>query len=71
MLVSASVNGVPVLSNQQFQWDNNSGALFMELGNLAAGTKIDNFSIPTIPEPSGCALLGFMASLGLGLHRRR
>lgn len=71
VLVSASVNGVPVLSNQQFQWDNNSGALFMELGNLAAGAKIDNFSIATIPEPSGYALLGFMASLGLALHRRR
>ena len=71
VLVSASVNGVSVLNNQQFQWNNNSGALFMELANLATGTRVDNFSIATIPEPSGFALAAFMASLGLGLHRRR
>lgn len=67
---SAAVDGVSVLSDRVFQWENNSGSLYMELGNLAAGTRIDNLTVSTIPEPSTAGLLG-LAALGLGMRRRR
>jgi hypothetical protein len=68
--VSALVDGMSVLDGQLFQWENNSGELYMELGTLAAGTRIDNFAISSVPEPSGAALIG-AASLGLASLRRR
>ncbi len=64
------MDGVNVLSNQTFQWENNGGALYMELGNLATGTKVDNLSVRTIPEPSTLGLLS-VATLALSLARRR
>ena len=46
--VTAAVDGVPVLTNRVFNWAGNNGTLAMELGNLAAGTLIDNISISTL-----------------------
>lgn len=68
--VSASVNGQSILSGHTFQWDGNNGVLHMELGAYEAGTRIDNFVLSTIPEPSAaglCALAGGLATL----RRRR
>jgi hypothetical protein len=70
VLVSASVDGVNVLSNFAFKWEGNLGESYMELGNLAAGTRIDNFAISTVPEPSTMAMLGAGALL-LGWRMRR
>jgi hypothetical protein len=42
----------------------------MELGHNAANTRVDNFKVSTIPEPSGSILLG-LGLLGLALRRRR
>jgi len=46
--VTVAVDGLPVVTNKVFQWAGNGGALAMELGNLAAGTRIDNLSISTL-----------------------
>jgi hypothetical protein len=46
--LTAAVDGVAVLTDHVFQWEANAGTLAMELGNLAAGTLIDNFSISTL-----------------------
>ena len=70
VLVSASVDGVSVLDSLPFQWDNNGGALYMELGNLATGTRIDNLAISSVPEPTTLGILS-TAGLGLGLFARR
>ena len=70
VLVSAAVNGQAVLTAQPFLWENNGGALFMELGNLASGTRIDNLSITTIPEPSA-GILSLAAGIALTLRRSR
>jgi hypothetical protein len=43
--VNASVDGTAVVTNRVFQWDNNLGSLYMELGANASNTKIDNFVI--------------------------
>jgi hypothetical protein len=43
--VTASVDGTAVVTNRVFQWDNNLGSLYMELGANASNTKIDNFVI--------------------------
>jgi len=70
VLFSAAVDGVSVLDSLPFQWDNNSGALYMELGNLATGTRIDNLAIASVPEPTTLGILS-TAGLGLGLIARR
>jgi hypothetical protein len=42
----ATVDGTSVLPDGfTFQWDGNLGSLYMEFGNYAAGTKIDNYTI--------------------------
>jgi hypothetical protein len=63
------VDGV-LLGAGSFQWNGNAGVLNMEIGNLAAGTKLDNVSISTIPEPSSAALLAGVGLLA-GARRRR
>jgi hypothetical protein len=64
----SSVNGF-VVANDTFNWDGNSGAMRMEMGNGVANTRIDNLRIDTIPEPTGAVLLS--AGLGLMALRRR
>jgi MYXO-CTERM domain-containing protein len=71
VLVSAFVDGASVLSNLPFQWDNNSGALYMELENLAAGTKIDNMTISSVPSQPPSALLSISGFGFAALRRRR
>ena len=67
--VTSKINGFTVTSDT-FNWDGNSGAMRMELGNGVANTRIDNLAIRSIPEPTGAALLA--SSLGLvALFRRR
>ena len=46
--VTAAVDGVPVVTSRVFQWAGNAGTLAMEIGNLATGTLIDNFSVSTL-----------------------
>ena len=46
--VTAAVDGVAVVTDRVFQWAGNNGTLAMEIGNLAAGTLIDNVSISTL-----------------------
>lgn len=67
---SAFVDGVEILDDYVFQWDNNNGSLYFELGTLAIGTKIDNLMVSSIPEPSTAGILG-VACLGLASMRRR
>ena len=62
------VNGVQVASDG-FTLDNNLGQFRMELGSIAAGGRIDNLTISSIPEPSVVALAGL--ALAGGLRRRR
>jgi hypothetical protein len=57
------------LANDTFTWDDNGGAMRMELGSGLAGTRVDNLSISTVPEPSAAFLL--LGALGLGARRRR
>jgi hypothetical protein len=64
--VSGSIDGV-FLGSTSFQWDGNGGVLNIELGNLAQGTKLDNISVSSIPEPSVPAILGIA---GLAALRR-
>ncbi|MES2708545.1 MAG: hypothetical protein V4726_18270 [Verrucomicrobiota bacterium] len=48
--VTASVDGTEVVSAYTFQWANNLGVLYMELGNYMPGTAFDNFAISTLAE---------------------
>lgn len=68
--ITASVDSSGPLASTTFQWANNVGALYMELGAYENGTLIDNFSITTLPEPSISALAGLIGSAAL-LRRRR
>lgn len=58
-----------LLADDTFTWDGNGGAMRMELGSGLAGTRVDNLSISTVPEPSAAALL--LGALGLAARRRR
>ncbi len=66
--VMSKVDGL-VVANDTFEWNGNAGQMRMELGNGVSNTRIDNFSVSTIPEPAGIALLS--ASLGMLVLRRR
>ncbi len=75
VVASAWVDGTNVLPGYTFQWNNNDGAVYFELGSYelpaadgAPGTLIDNLSISAIPEPSLSLLL---AAGGLTSLRRR
>jgi hypothetical protein len=68
VVARASVDGQNVVT-RTFQWNNNNGELYMELGTLANGTRIDNLAIRTIPEPGSVLLLG--TAFGLAALRRR
>jgi len=68
VLANASVDGQTVVSHT-FQWNNNNGELYMELGSLVNGTRIDNLAITTIPEPASVFLFG--TAFGLAALRRR
>lgn len=71
--VTASVDGTPVLgSGQTFAWDNNTGGVSFELGTneADAGTRIDNFTITAVPEPSAVFLSGLAALVAMGRRRR-
>lgn len=49
--LSVSVDGVKLRATPYtFQWANNNGVLYMELGNYVAGTSFDNFAISTLAE---------------------
>lgn len=70
--VAASVNGTNV-ATRTFDWDSNSGVLYMELGSYQNGTLFDNFSLSSlsrVPEPSTWVLGGLLAA-GAVLRRRR
>ncbi len=66
--VVARLNGFQVASDN-FTWDGNSGQIRMEIGNGVNNTRIDNFSINTVPEPSSALVL--LGALGLMSRRRR
>lgn len=69
VVARASVDGQNVVSHT-FQWNNNNGELYMELGSIVNGTRIDNLAIRTIPEPTSVFLLGTAFGL-VALRRRR
>lgn len=64
--MTAVVDGTTV-ATQTFDWNGNAGTQFIEMGNVASGTRIDNFAITTIPEPT----LGLIAAGALVVRRRR
>ena len=66
--VSSRVNGFQV-ANDSFTWDSNAGQMRMEMGNGVNNTRIDNFSVSSIPEPSSALLLA--GALSLAIRRRR
>lgn len=66
--VIGSVDGVVLGPAWTFQWDGNTGVINMELGNLAQGTRLDNISLISVPEPTVPAILGFA---GFAAVRRR
>ena len=66
--VVSKVDGLQVASDS-FTWDSNGGEMRMEMGNGVNNTRIDNFSVNTIPEPSSVLLLAGV--LGLVSRRRR
>ncbi len=55
--VRATESGTQV-ANDTFTWANNSGALYMELGNRESGSLIDNLSISTLPIVYTLELVG-------------
>ncbi len=63
----ASVDGVRVSENQ-FSWDDNNGALYMELETNQLGSLIDNYSVSTIPADLEIAIdnTSFISGLGQG-----
>lgn len=65
----SAVNGLEV-ANDTFYWDDNNGELRIELGMLAAQSRIDNFVISTVPEPSA-AVVSLCGLASLGWRRRR
>lgn len=60
-----------LVSSHNFTWDGNSGALYLELGNLGSQKSLDNLSISTIPEPSAPGLAALAGVLAVGRRRRR
>jgi hypothetical protein len=66
--VTSTVDGFTVASDT-FTWDNNGGQMRMEMGNGVANTRIDNFSVSSVPEASSAVLL--FGALGLAARRRR
>ena len=67
--VKSTVNGFEVASDS-FTWDNNGGQMRMEMGNGVNNTRVDNFSVATVPEPTS-ALLLLAGALGIASRRRR
>lgn len=57
-----------LVSSHNFTWDGNSGALYLELGNLGSQKTLDNLVISAIPEPASS---GLAAIAGLLVLRRR
>ncbi|HWB02630.1 MAG TPA: hypothetical protein VG796_06360 [Verrucomicrobiales bacterium] len=57
------------LYNGAFTWSGNAGQFYMELETIQ-NTLIDNFTVSTVPEPSG-ALFTLLSGLALTLRRRR
>jgi len=58
-----------LVTTQNFDWIGNLGVLNLELSGVAAGNRIDNFAITTIPEPTAMTLL--LGGLGMVLTSRR
>ncbi len=46
----ATVDGMEVWNTSDFDWNNNGGSLYLELGTYE-NTRIDNLQISTLPEP--------------------
>ena len=67
--VNASLNGTNAYTGA-FQWNGNGGALFMELETLE-NTRINSFSVSSIPEPSAPVLAALCAGTMVLRRRRR
>ena len=67
--VASTVNGFQVASDS-FTWDSNGGQMRMEMGNGVNNTRVDNFSVATVPEPTSAMLL-LAGALGIVSRRRR
>lgn len=70
----SSVDGVEV-DNYTFNWQGNTPeggvpVIQFELESNVNGTRLDNLSISTIPEP-GVAVLGALGLFGFALRRQR
>jgi len=70
VIATTVVDGVPLGSPMVFQWDGDFGVLNLELGNFATGTRLDNVSITTVPEPTGSTLFA-LGAIAAGFRRRR
>ncbi|MEN8255947.1 MAG: hypothetical protein ABFR33_10825, partial [Verrucomicrobiota bacterium] len=52
----ANVGGT-VVGGQMFNWDNNDGELYLELGSYITGTLFDNYSVSLRPASVGSTIL--------------
>lgn len=60
-----------LVGTSNFTWDNNAGALYMELGNIESVKQLDNVSISTVPEPSSLALVTLAGAAVLARRRSK
>lgn len=67
--VSAYVDGSEVIRNLPFQWEGNGGVLNIEFGSNQPGSRIDNFQLSTVPEPSAALLTALTGALAAGRRR--
>jgi MYXO-CTERM domain-containing protein len=66
----ARVDG-QIVDSYTFDWNNNNGELYFELGTIETGSLIDNFSVSTLPEPASVAVWSLLGLALVGYRRRR